>query len=136
MIYYISLFHKEVFNYLKRGSFEQDPEEGQELDELADALDQAAAEEEMSVAQFEENLEKAAFDEDMEFMMIELDSLAPELLAKIVDTLERFELYRLSLIICNRYGMQERNGRFVAAISQKYSNLGQMRHSSFLKFFG
>ena len=67
--------------------------------------------------------------------MIELDTLTPELLQKILDTLEKFELYRLSLILCNRYKMQERNGRFVAAISQKYSNLGQMRHSSFLKFF-
>ena len=66
--------------------------------------------------------------------MIELESMKPELLTKILDTLERFELYRLSLILCNRYNMQDRNGRFVAAISQKYSNLGQMRHSSFIKF--
>lgn len=70
----------------------------------------------------------------MEFMMIELDSLKEDLLTKVLDTLERFELYRLSLILCNRYNMQDRNGRFVAAISQKYSNLGQMRHSSFFKF--
>ena len=57
-------------------------------------------------------------------MMIELDTLTPELLVKILDTLEKYELYRLSLILCNRYNMQERNGRFVAAISQQYSNLG------------
>ena len=73
---------------------------------------------------FEANLEKAAFNEDMEFMMIELDNMTPELLIIILDTLERFELYRLSLILCNRYRMHERNGSFVAAISQKYSNLG------------
>ena len=60
----------------------------------------------------------------MDFMMIELDNLSPKLLALILDTLERFELYRLSLILCNRYRMQQRNGRFIAAISQKYSNLG------------
>ena len=57
----------------------------------------------MSVEQYEEQLDKAAFDEDMEFMMIELDSLPSEILSNILDTLERFELYRLSLILCNRY---------------------------------
>ena len=41
----------------------------------------------------------------MEFMMIELDQVGPDLLDKILDTLERFEMYRLSLILCNRYGM-------------------------------
>lgn len=102
---------------------------------MADVIDEVA-DAEVTVEQFEEDIEKAAFDEDMEFMMIELDSIKPEVLAMILDTLERFELYRLSLILCNRYDMRERNGRFVAAISQKYSNLGQMRHSSFLKFFG
>lgn len=55
--------------------------------------------------EFEENLEKAAFDEDMEFMMIELDSLSQGLLSMILDTLEKFELYRLSLILCNRFGL-------------------------------
>ena len=53
--------------------------------------------------QFEENLEKAAFDEDMEFMMVDLDNISQELLAVILETLEKFELYRLSLILCNRY---------------------------------
>ena len=57
----------------------------------------------MSVEQYEEQLDKAAFDEDMEFMMIELDNLPSEILSNILDTLERFELYRLSLILCNRY---------------------------------
>ena len=71
----------------------------------------------------------------MDYLLIELDQLSTDLLNKILDTLERFEMYRLSLIICNRYGMQERNGRFIAAISQKYSNLGQMRHSCFVKFY-
>ena len=55
--------------------------------------------------EFEANLEKAAFDEDMEFMMIELDSLSQGLLSMILDTLEKFELYRLSLILCNRFGL-------------------------------
>ena len=120
VIHYISLFHSEVYKLL-RGL-----EDGQEsVDELANAIDIAAAEEQdISIEQFEENLEKAAFEEDMEFMMIELDSLSPKLLTLVIDTLERFELYRLSLILCNRYRMHDRNGRFVAAISQKYSNLG------------
>ena len=73
--------------------------------------------EDVSVEQFEANLEKAAFDEDMDFMMIDLDNLSPNILNMILDTLERFELYRLSLILCNRYRMHDRNGSFVAAIS-------------------
>ena len=89
---------------------------------MDNALDQMVEEEkqeaeDISVEQFEANLEKAAFDEDMDFMMIELDNLSPNILVMILDTLERFELYRLSLILCNRYRMHDRNGSFVAAIS-------------------
>jgi hypothetical protein len=59
-------------------------------------------------------------------MLIELDELKPELLDLILGTLQRYELYRLCLILCNRYKLNYQ-GRFVAAIGQKYSNLTQFR---------
>ena len=43
------------------------------------------------------------FEEDMDFMMIELDDLAPDLMGLILDTLEHYELYRLCLVLCGRY---------------------------------
>ena len=63
------------------------------------------------------------YEENMEFMMIELDDLEPQFLNLILDTLEHYELYRLCLVICNRYHLQDKHGRYIAAICHKYSNL-------------
>ena len=70
-----------------------------------------------------EQLDKAAFSEDMNFMMIELDELNNTCLNLILETLEEFELYRLCLILCNRFKLKDNLGFYVSAIATKYSNL-------------
>ena len=59
--------------------------------------------------------------------MVELDELPTELQGLILDTLEHYELYRLCIVMCGRYQLHERLGRFIAAVSQKYSNLSSFR---------
>ena len=49
--------------------------------------------------------------------------LSEELILHILDVLEHYELYRLCLILCNRYEMSQRIGRYISAISTNYSNL-------------
>lgn len=68
-------------------------------------------------------------------MMIELDEIPAESLGLILDTLEHYELYRLCLVLCGRYQLHDRVGRYVSAVSQKYSNLNSKRIMSFTKQF-
>ena len=74
------------------------------------------------------------YEENMEFMMIELEDLDPQFLCLILDTLEHYELYRLCLVLCNRYNLKDRHGRYIAAICHKYSNLSKFRVTAFEKF--
>jgi len=73
----------------------------------------------------------------MEYLFIELDELDPvNLLPAILDVLEYYELYRLCLIICNRYKLIERTGRYISAICTKYSNLNNFRLDKANKLLG
>ena len=42
-------------------------------------------------------------DSDLDYMLIELDDIPALLLKEILLTLERYELYRLCLMLCDRY---------------------------------
>lgn len=53
----------------------------------------------------------------------------------ILDTLEHYELFRLCLIICNRYGLRERVARYLVSIGNKYSNLKNFKHT-FMQRYG
>jgi hypothetical protein len=44
----------------------------------------------------------------------------------LLDCLESFELYKLCLIVCNRYSLIDRVGRYLVSIANKYSNLSQI----------
>lgn len=74
------------------------------------------------------------YEDNLEYMLIELDNLSSDFLGLVLDTLEYYELFRLCLIVGNRYKMTEKNGRYVAAICRKYSNLSQFRITAFEKF--
>jgi hypothetical protein len=58
--------------------------------------------------------------------MVDLDQVGPEFLNILLDCLESFELYKLCLIVCNRYQLTERVGRYLVSIANKYSNLSQI----------
>ena len=76
--------------------------------------------------------DSAAF--DSQYMMIDLDDVSIDLLYLILDTLEHYELFRLCLIICNRYDLRDRVSRYLVSIGNKYSNLKNFK-ISFLKKF-
>jgi len=60
-------------------------------------------------------------------MMIDTDDIDKEFLYMIIDALQDYELYRLCLIICNRYGLKDKIGQILGAVAFKYSNLKQFR---------
>eukprot|EP00347_Sterkiella_histriomuscorum_P003774 403362997 len=66
---------------------------------------------------------------DNQFMLIDLDDISEELLYLILDTLEHYELFRLCLIICNRYQLKSKIARYLISIGNKYSNLKNFRHN-------
>ena len=66
-------------------------------------------------------------------MMIDLDQISKELLNLILDTLERYELFRLCLIICNRYKLKQAFPRFLITIGNKYSNLKNFHFNFYTK---
>ena len=58
-----------------------------------------------------------------EIFDIDLDMIDGEFLNILLDCLETFELYKLCLIVCNRYSLIDRVGRYLVSIANKYSNL-------------
>ena len=59
--------------------------------------------------------------------MIDLDDVDSDFVNLILDVLEYYELFRLCLMICNRYHMRERLGRYIISVCSKYSNLHNHR---------
>lgn len=60
--------------------------------------------------------------------LIDLDDISVELLGLLLDTLEEFGMYKLCLIVCNRYNLSNRLGRYIVSLSSKYSNLYEIKH--------
>lgn len=56
--------------------------------------------------------------------LMDLDEIDAEFIGLVLDTLEYFELYKLCLVVCNRYHLPERLGRYVTSIANKYSTVG------------
>ena len=72
------------------------------------------------------------FKQDWELAsLIDLDDISPQMLGLLLDVLEEFGMYRLSLIVCNRYNLVERAGRFIVSLAFKYSNLSLLTYISF-----
>lgn len=68
--------------------------------------------------------DKADLEEDF---IIDLDDVSSDFVSLILDALEYYELFRLSLMICNRYHMSDRLGRYIISVCSKYSNLNLNR---------
>ncbi|OMJ66529.1 hypothetical protein SteCoe_36591 [Stentor coeruleus] len=70
--------------------------------------------------------------EDWELVsLVDLDDLSSNMLGLILDTLEEYGMYRLCLIVCNRYNLIERAGRFIVSLAFKYSNLSMVTYPSY-----
>ncbi|CDW72543.1 lupus brain antigen [Stylonychia lemnae] len=103
IIYYVSLFSDEVSSYLtnirSKKMLHSNPDKQAEKDSKAQEED----------------------------FMIDLDEVDQEFVNLILDVLEYYELFRLCLMICNRYHMSERLGRYIISVCSKYSNLHNHR---------
>ena len=68
----------------------------------------------------------------IDFLEVELDNIDTELVKLILDVLEHFDMFRLCLIVCNRYGMQEHVSRYLTSICYKYSNIKYLNGTKIL----
>jgi hypothetical protein len=55
--------------------------------------------------------------------LIKLDDVDIKFIYTILDILDYYELFKLSLMLCNRYNLTERVGNYILQLSLKYSNL-------------
>jgi hypothetical protein len=61
--------------------------------------------------------------EQEDLFILDLDDIDSNFVNLILDVLEYYELFRLCLMLCNRYHMSERLGRYLVSVCSKYSNL-------------
>jgi tetratricopeptide (TPR) repeat protein len=59
--------------------------------------------------------------------LVDMDQIDVSLVCLILDVLEYFELYKLCLVVCNRYHLADRLGRYVTALAHKYSNIAVLK---------
>lgn len=66
--------------------------------------------------------------EDWELVsLIDLDDISQEFLGVILDTLEDFGMFKMCLVVCNRYRLADRLGRYVNSLAFKYSNISSVK---------
>lgn len=59
----------------------------------------------------------------MDQFLVELDQVDIEFIYTILDILDYYELFKLSMMLCNRYKLTDRIGNYLLQISLKYSHL-------------
>ena len=59
--------------------------------------------------------------------IIQMDEVNQEFVNLILDTLEVYEFYHMSLMMCKRYRLSGRQGRYLILMCTKYSNLNKNR---------
>lgn len=57
--------------------------------------------------------------------LVDLDDISVEALGLLLDTLEEFGMYKLCLIVCNRYSLSNRIGRYIVGLASRYSFLNE-----------
>lgn len=55
--------------------------------------------------------------------IVDLDNIDVPFVNLILDILESFGLYKLCIVICNRYQINEKIGRYLVSIGHRYSNI-------------
>lgn len=103
IIYYISLFSEETRNYLQRI---------RSRDQLFQSKD--------------DDLKADAFE-------LELDNISIDFIKILLDVLESYDMFRLCMIVCNRYHITDQLSRYLTSVCYKYSNLKLLSTDSILK---
>ncbi|CAI2383785.1 unnamed protein product [Moneuplotes crassus] len=79
--------------------------------------------------------ERVTIDENedgLDFFELELDNLNEELVSTTLDMLEHFDLFRLCLVLCNKYNLKNHISRYLTSTCYKYSNLKLLGMSKIL----
>lgn len=66
--------------------------------------------------------------EEFDEFLIKLDDVSIDFIKVIMDILDYHELFRLSVMLCNRYKLTDRIGRYLLQITLKYSNVDTFRN--------
>ena len=103
MIYFVSLFSDDVKEYLNR----QRSKEG--------------------LLQIPSN------ETSIDYNELQLDNLDDELVSVLLDMLENFDMFRLCLVICNKYNLKNQISRYLTSTCYKYSNLKYLDMNKILK---
>lgn len=106
IIYYISLFSEEVQDSVKK-------------------LKSEGLIQEFKQKKFNEAIN---MHEEFDEFLIKLDDVSVEFIYVIMDILDYHELFRLSIMLCNRYKLTDRIGRYLLQITLKYSNIDTFRN--------
>jgi len=59
--------------------------------------------------------------------IIQMDDVDQEFVNLILDTLEVYEFYHMSLMLCKRYRLSSRQGKYLVLMCSKYTNLTDVR---------
>jgi hypothetical protein len=103
IIYYISLFSEETQNYLSKF---------RSKDKL---------------------MQKSQSDLNLDEFELEIDNLDEELLKIVLDVLESYDMFRLCMVVCNRYNVKENLSRYLTSVCYKYSNLKLLTYDTIIK---
>lgn len=66
---------------------------------------------------------------EIDEFLISLDQVSIEFINTIIDILDYYEMFKLSMMLCNRYGLTDRIGRYILQISSKYTNINTLRYN-------
>jgi hypothetical protein len=102
IIYYISLFS----------------------DEVSDSLDKLRKQGVLT-----DYKQKDAVKGDVDEFMISLDDVDMDFINVILGILDYYELFKLAMLLCNRYKLSDRIGLYILQISSKYSNIYMFRYN-------
>ena len=59
----------------------------------------------------------------VDYFELQLDDIDDEMVSIILDMLEHFDMFRLCLVLCNRYNLKHHISRYLTSTCYKYSNL-------------
>ena len=101
IIYYLSLWSDDMRTQLQK-------------------LKDSGVMQEKSVLSLGDTIDEADF-------IIQMDDVDQEFVNLILDTLEVYEFYHMSLMMCKRYRLSARQGKYLTLMCSRYSNLQNIR---------
>ena len=87
------------------------------------------------ISLFSEEVRSQLQDECLSEDSIKLENITTGFIEVILEILEKYELIKLCLILCNRFKLTSKLGRYVVSSCLKYQSLQQLRFTPYLDTF-